>query len=1607
MSFPAPGWATDELAEEWPESSPSPPSAQPIDLPPIPQARYDAESIRAKRGSLRMLGTASARPLPPSRSASSASNGDGKIRIVSGHVDEGRGHISSLGHGIDSGLPSPPSSRSSSGSGPGPSQDLGGAGTCVVKDGVEDNRGHHLARNPMGPKGGKDIFGALPLERMFDPPSPPVRSQSQDDQQQPQHQQLSTSPPDPMSSTPITTPTPAAVNHARRTSHPYAPANPSRLSKSVTPSSNDSFTTISSAAGSLAPTPVIDQDGFDEPDSLIRDSTILHHGDDDHEALPEDEDLYTAKYDDEVETKSTRLGEMTLKSGEVETDMSPFDRRGSGDYPFTFNAPRHPSAGSPDLGRSERSIFDPEMDAIGEGPSHSTLNFRSKPALPHQTQAPRGVSQPSSNPGLRLFRSTYDTYTREHLSALVDSIAIEPSPSPPTKPTARSSRDWSPEAEGSVSPSASGSRSTPSGSNLSSDARSSKRLRLSPPSPPRRNAALRDWGAHGRAMMDKIKARDAGEETTTSASRSQTADSRDHEHDIDGGPTVDYAALPPTPPQEVLETCQEPADRRTHRSNPSTTSSGYLRAAEDIMARIKQRKVSESASGVENSPVAIGGRRVLSESDENQMWEEGAERYSKTKGKGKTGPSPRRMLRRLSASEEVKKIAEGHSGSGSEEELDRHQSAHSQAGPRRGLEERRPTSRASGTSSSGAPPQFQTQPQSQSQSQPTPFSADDLNRFMSSSTHATSTTMSTSFVKHRGPRAAAGPGSGMRMIRPDDVQGVVPDRIGKMRFDRTGMRWVREELGPVDEAGESRAGGSEESVDVFAGMESLPEEGTRNGSLPRQQQQHQHQHQHHQFEGEISIFSSTTTSENESIIIQEAGPTQFNEDHSASETGSESDVDEPTEMPQPQAYTHATLDITSPHRPLIHHVASAPAIMTPTPSANAPRPIRSALRNGPTPVAFRKRAGWSDEATPANSGRGVTPGSSGKRSVSFSDGKKAGKIVGLEVEIRTTKWSASTGEGDLFKEDSSHSGGAEASKSFLPSARTNRIKGLLEDMEEMSLEDETPSKPSRQSQHHNDRPPSPGSPAHSSASESTVPIRSFRGGRSFARAYTPRNPGDATFLTECSFGVAHDKLVELITDVQPFEPHWEQLKSINLKGKGADSVARLKEFLPLLDEANLDDNTISYLSGIPSTVRKLHVAGNKLTSLTSVNHLRNLQYLDISRNQLDSVAQLECLKHLRELKMDNNTITDLSGIMDMDCLIKLSCANNDIEIFDLSQAKWSKMENLNLANNRIKSVRALHKLSSVASINLDGNQLEHLAPSRPMLSVRVLRFSENDLRHFDFSLFPKVRTLYADGNRLTQLSRSSASSSSSSSRLENLSLRNQRLSSESTLSLLYKDLENVKRLYLSGNALSNDFFPSKPLYALVYLEAAACRLSSWPAGVGFATTMPNLKVLNVNYNHLPDLDGIKELKGLRKLTLVGGRLGSDAEVESGTSHGRGVLEGLKGLESLEEVDFRMNPSTLSYYFPLLLPSSTSAASALDPSSATVSTGAPSSVWASYDARFRKNLPDEWYSKRLVYRGLVMRTCPLLRKLDGVVIEDGERRKAGLLLDAALSRRAIG
>lgn len=98
----------------------------------------------------------------------------------------------------------------------------------------------------------------------------------------------------------------------------------------------------------------------------------------------------------------------------------------------------------------------------------------------------------------------------------------------------------------------------------------------------------------------------------------------------------------------------------------------------------------------------------------------------------------------------------------------------------------------------------------------------------------------------------------------------------------------------------------------------------------------------------------------------------------------------------------------------------------------------------------------------------------------------------------------------------------------------------------------------------------------------------------------------------------------------------------------------------------------------------------------------------------------------------------------------------------------------------------------------------------------------------------------------------------------------------------------------------------------------------------------------------------------------------------------------------------MNPCTLGWYLPLLVKD---VPGALQPSENAVAAGGQRTAlgWQDLDSKFRRDLPDESYIGRLAYRGLIMRSCPRIRMLDGVEVSEKERVKAHHLLLGIFSK----
>ena len=119
-------------------------------------------------------------------------------------------------------------------------------------------------------------------------------------------------------------------------------------------------------------------------------------------------------------------------------------------------------------------------------------------------------------------------------------------------------------------------------------------------------------------------------------------------------------------------------------------------------------------------------------------------------------------------------------------------------------------------------------------------------------------------------------------------------------------------------------------------------------------------------------------------------------------------------------------------------------------------------------------------------------------------------------------------------------------------------------------------------------------------------------------------PADISFANtprqDISFSVTTRVLVKHLTDFEPFEPYWEKLRYIDFHGKNVTSLDGLKSFCPKLEELDIKDCKVKYLTGLPSTMRILKANGNRFDGLVSFAWGRNIQYLDLANNEIDCLA---------------------------------------------------------------------------------------------------------------------------------------------------------------------------------------------------------------------------------------------------------------------------------------------------------------------------------------------------------------------------------------------------
>ena len=434
-------------------------------------------------------------------------------------------------------------------------------------------------------------------------------------------------------------------------------------------------------------------------------------------------------------------------------------------------------------------------------------------------------------------------------------------------------------------------------------------------------------------------------------------------------------------------------------------------------------------------------------------------------------------------------------------------------------------------------------------------------------------------------------------------------------------------------------------------------------------------------------------------------------------------------------------------------------------------------------------------------------------------------------------------------------------------------------------------------------------------------------------------------------------LVDKLGEVEPFEPYWEDLTELDLQDKRLASLHMLDEFCSKIVTLDASKNALGHLDGVPASVRQLKVSQNMLTELTSWDHLQNLQYVDVSGNELSSLSGLKNLVHLRSIRADDNQLTSLDGLDCHEGLLSLRARGNQIEEVDFASVHLRRLTELDLAGNQITSLQNLELLTELTRLKLSRNRLAALVIKGTMKALRQLDVSDNDLSSLDISNLPGLHSLHADRNRIKK-----SRGFHRAPRLDSLSLREQQGDELLDVSFLSSACE-IRKLFLSGNYLGA-LEPKVDFLNLQLLEVANCGLQSLPPNLG--QLMPNLRTLNLNFNAISDLSSLRFIPRMKKLLVAGNRLADSTA----------VTELLTDFPHLTRLDLRDNPVTLGFYPPLQVLVSTKEDGAVDPF-------VLPEADAEKDEAFAGRLDEGTRLRRRLYHIVFAASCKRLRILDGL------------------------
>ncbi|KAK4781223.1 hypothetical protein SAY87_017329 [Trapa incisa] len=165
--------------------------------------------------------------------------------------------------------------------------------------------------------------------------------------------------------------------------------------------------------------------------------------------------------------------------------------------------------------------------------------------------------------------------------------------------------------------------------------------------------------------------------------------------------------------------------------------------------------------------------------------------------------------------------------------------------------------------------------------------------------------------------------------------------------------------------------------------------------------------------------------------------------------------------------------------------------------------------------------------------------------------------------------------------------------------------------------------------------------------------------------------------------------------------------------------------LLIFDVSFNEISSLNGLSKVSTTLKELYVSKNEVTKMEEINHLVELQILELGSNRLRVMENLENFAKLRELWLGRNRIKQVN-LCGLKCIKKISLQSNRLTSM-LGFQECIALEELYLSHNGISKMEGLSTLVNLRVLDVSSNKLKSIEDIQSLTGLEDLWLNDNQI----------------------------------------------------------------------------------------------------------------------------------------------------------------------------------------------------------------------------------------------------------------------------------------